>query len=69
VNRIFMLTFTSIFCGNICYRRINPSRSPASSAGSNGDVDVGHLESAQSHVHINQFVSAFRAVEVPVLLT
>jgi hypothetical protein len=52
-----------MFGGNVCYRRINPSTSLARS---NGDADVRNLESAQSHVHIDRFVSAFRAVEVPV---
>jgi len=53
-----MLTFTGMFVGNICYRRINPSKSPVSNAGSNGDADIRNLESAQSRLHINQFVSA-----------
>jgi hypothetical protein len=61
-----MLTFTSMFGGNVCYRRINPSKSLASGPGKNGDADVRNLESAQSRVHIDQFVSAFRTVEGPV---
>ena len=62
-----MLTFTGMFVGKVCYRRINPSKSPGSSAVSNGDADVSNLESAQSRVHIDQSVCALRVVEVPVL--
>jgi len=61
-----MLTFTKQFCGNVCYGRINPSKSPVSDADINVDDGVRNLDSAQSCVHINQFVSAFRAVEVAV---
>jgi hypothetical protein len=55
-----------MFGGNVSYGKINPSKSPASGAGSNGDADVRNLESAQSRVHIYQSVCAFMAVEVPV---
>jgi hypothetical protein len=30
--------------GNVCYRRINPSKSPTSGAFSNGDADARNLE-------------------------
>jgi len=53
-----MITFTGMLVANVCYRRIYPSKSPGSSAASNGDADVRNLESAQSRVHIDQFVSA-----------
>jgi len=55
-----------MFGENISYGKINPSKSPASGAGSNGDAYVSNLESAQSRVHIYQSVSAFLAVEMPV---
>ena len=51
-----------MFGGNVCYRRIYPSKSPASGAGINGEADVRNLDSALSRVHINQFVSTFRTV-------
>ena len=59
-----MLTFSGMFGGIVCYRRNNPSKSPASGAGSNGDTDVRNLESAQGRVHIYQFVSASRTVDL-----
>ena len=62
-----MLTFDILVCGNVCYRRINPSKSPASGECINGDADVRNLESAQSRVHIDQFVSPFVVVKVPVI--
>ena len=61
-----MLKFTIKFGGNICYRRINPSNSPTSGACSKADADVRILESRCSRVHVDQFVSAFRTVAVPV---
>jgi hypothetical protein len=61
-----MLAFTIQFCGNVCHRTINPSKSPASDASINGDAEVRNLDSAQSRVHVNLFVSTSRAVEVPV---
>ena len=65
---IFMLTFTGMFVGNVCYRRINPSKTPGWSACCYGDADVRNLESAQCRMHIDQFVSALRVVQVPVLV-
>ena len=55
-------------CGNVCFRRINLSKSLGSSACSNGDAVVRNLERAQSRVHVDQFVSALRVVQVPVLV-
>ena len=61
-----MLKFAINVGRNVCYRRINPSKSPTSGACNSGDADVRNLESRCSRVHVDQFVFAFRAMEVPV---
>jgi hypothetical protein len=68
VKLIFLLTFTVQCGGNVCYRRINPTKSLGLFAGSDTDADVTICDSARNPVHTDQFVCAFKAVEVSVLV-
>jgi hypothetical protein len=51
-----MPIFNIKFSGNICYRKINLTKSPASDVGSDSNADVRNLDSGQSHVHIGGLI-------------